>query len=181
MRYNNVAEAVAGTCMLLSTSSQIKTTQDSIIQAIAGTWTLLNTTTTRNGVLVENVYGISPVGILLYTVDGYMSATITSTHPQDRPAALSFPPRADQSDSDWATIAKRSISYAGPFVINDQVPTTETSGQIFHGPLTVANVPSWIGTKQVRNYTLYENGRLLFITSKREDGSEGQLWWTRST
>ncbi|KAI6358120.1 hypothetical protein MCOR25_007437 [Pyricularia grisea] len=158
MRYSNVAEAVAGTCMLLSSNS------------------------TRNGVLIkEDVYGIRPVGILIYTLDGFMSATITSTHPQDTPAALSFPPQADQSDHDWATVAKHSISYAGPFVINDQMPATETSGQVFHGPLTVANIPSWIGTKQARNYTLYENGRLLFITSRREDGSVGQLWWVRST
>ncbi|TLS24268.1 hypothetical protein PpBr36_09081 [Pyricularia pennisetigena] len=129
----------------------------------------------------EDVYGISPVGILIYTGDGFMSATITSTHPQDTPAALSFPPQADQSDHDWATVAKHSISYAGPFVINDQMSATETSGQVFHGPFTVANVPSSIGTKQARNYTLYENGRLLFITSKRGDGSVGQLWWVRST
>lgn len=108
-----------------------------------------------------------------------MTATITSTDPEDRPKGLTFPPEAGQSDADWANVARHMVAYAGPVTVGDAVPATNTSGQIFHGPLTVAHAPSWVGKMHLRNYTLYEEGRLLRIGSKRDGGNEGVLWWRR--
>lgn len=48
----------------------------------------------------DAVYGSAPVGILTYSKSGYMSATITSTDPEDRPANLTFPFRDGQTDAD---------------------------------------------------------------------------------
>ena len=76
-------------------------------------------------------------------------------------------------------VGKHTIGYAGPFSISDAIPATTTSGQIFHGPLTVANVPAWVGTRQIRNYTLWENGAYLNILSQRDGGYRGSLWWKR--
>ncbi|KAL8369501.1 hypothetical protein RB595_000023 [Gaeumannomyces hyphopodioides] len=153
---------------------------DNIMNVLAGTYMLLNTSTTQNGVSVpDEAYGSNPSGILVYTKSGFVTATITSTDPEDRPSGLTFPPQAGQSDADWATVARHLIAYAGPVTVSDAIPATNESGQIFHGPLTVAHVPSWVGQMHRRNYTLFEGGRLLKIGSKRDGGNEGTLWWRK--
>ncbi|CBX97586.1 hypothetical protein IAQ61_001204 [Plenodomus lingam] len=157
-----------------------------ILQALAGTYTLVNTSSTLNNVPVPDLaYGAAPVGLLTYTAAGYMSATITATEPELRPSHLIFPFRANDSDSDWALVGKHSIGYAGPLRISTDVPANETQGQVFHGPLTVANVPSWAGQSQRRNYTIVdrmEEGRrerYLRIGSERGNGNRGVLWWRK--
>ncbi|WYZ44961.1 hypothetical protein EsH8_VIII_000277 [Colletotrichum jinshuiense] len=151
-----------------------------IFAILAGTYTLLNTSATRDGVPIDDpTYGSAPVGILTYSKTGYMSATITSTDVEDRPANLTFPFEEGQSDADWALVGKHSIGYAGPFRISDEIPATATFGQVFHGPLTVANVPSMVGANHKRNYTIFEDGKLLRITSQRDGSNRGELWWRR--
>ena len=45
------------------------------------------------------------------------------------------------------------------------LPSDEHSGQILHGPLMVASLPSWIGTTQGRDYTAnYHKGKLVSLT-----------------
>ncbi|EXF77918.1 hypothetical protein CFIO01_04172 [Colletotrichum fioriniae PJ7] len=147
-----------------------------ILAILAGTYQLLNTSATRDGVAVpDRTYGSNPVGILSYSKSGFMSATITSTDPEDRPANLTFPFEDSQSDADWALVGKHSIGYAGPLRISDAFPANATFGQVIHGPLTVANVPSMAGGSQARNYTLYENGKILRISSQRDGGNRGEL------
>lgn len=109
-----------------------------------------------------------------------MSATITATEPALRPN-LTFPFQASDLESDWALVGKHSIGYAGPFRVNEALPANKTSGQVFHGPLTVANVPAWVGTEQRRNYTVVREGKdvLLRIGSERGGGYRGVLWWKR--
>ncbi|OHF02911.1 hypothetical protein CORC01_01669 [Colletotrichum orchidophilum] len=151
-----------------------------ILAILAGTYQLLNTSATRDGVTVpDRTYGSNPVGILSYSKSGFMSATITSTNPEDRPANLTFPFEDSQSDADWALVGKHSIGYAGPLRISDAIPANATFGQVLHGPLTVANVPSMAGGSQARNYTLYEDGKILRISTQRDGGNRGELWWKR--
>jgi hypothetical protein len=109
-----------------------------------------------------------------------MSATITATEPELRPN-LTFPFQPEDSDTDWALVGKHSIGYAGPLRLSDAIPANRTNGQVFHGPLTVANVPTWVGTSQRRNYTIYESGNetYLAIGSDRGGGYTGQLLWKR--
>ncbi|OAG07323.1 uncharacterized protein CC84DRAFT_1062805, partial [Paraphaeosphaeria sporulosa] len=152
-----------------------------IINALAGTYTLVNTSSTLNNVPIPDLaYGEAPVGILTYSKTGYMSATITATEPAFRPN-LTFPYQDSDLDSDWALVGKHSIGYAGPFRVNEALPANKTHGQVFHGPLVVANVPTWTGTEQKRNYTVVREGGETFlkIGSERGGGYRGVLWWRR--
>lgn len=113
-----------------------------------------------------------------------MSATITATEPELRPN-LTFPFQENDKDSDWALVGKHGIGYAGPLQISKDIPASLTEGQVFHGPLTVANVPTWVGQEQRRNYTIIEReeeGKMekyLKIGSERGGGYRGTLWWKR--
>ncbi|EMD86864.1 hypothetical protein COCC4DRAFT_24625 [Bipolaris maydis ATCC 48331] len=156
-----------------------------ILKALAGTYTLLNTSSTLNDEPIPDAtYGAAPVGNLIYTASGFMSATITATEKEFRPL-VSFPFLANESDADWALVGKHSIGYSGPFRINTALPATETEGQVFHGPLTVANVPTMVGQEHRRNYTIVEReeeGKMvkyLKIGSERGGGFRGVLWWRR--
>jgi hypothetical protein len=108
-----------------------------------------------------------------------MSATITATEPSFRPPQLTFPFSPNDTDADWALVGKHSIGYAGPLRLSDAIPANETHGQVFHGPLQVANVPSWVGQSHRRNYTITEEGGETFLTigSERGGGFTGVLVW----
>jgi hypothetical protein len=51
--------------------------------------------------------------------------------------------------------------------------------------LTVANVPTWVGQNQRRNYTIFEveeegeTVKYLRIGSERGGGYRGLLWWKK--
>ncbi|KAL2073307.1 hypothetical protein VTL71DRAFT_10631 [Oculimacula yallundae] len=151
-----------------------------ILAILAGTYSLMNTSAWLDEVPVPDaVYGSNPVGILTYSKSGYMSATLTSTDLEDRPESLTFPFRDGQTDEDWAKVGRHSIGYAGPLQISTAIPATSTHGQVIHGPLIVANVPSMAGASHVRNYTLFEDGKILLIASQRDARNRGELWWRR--
>ncbi|KFA69774.1 hypothetical protein S40285_10362 [Stachybotrys chlorohalonatus IBT 40285] len=153
-----------------------------IFAVLAGTYTLLNTTSFFNGQPIPDAaYGEAPVGIITYSRSGYMSATIAATEAELRPQNLTFPFTEDQSDADWALVGKHTIGYAGPYRVSDAIPATAESGQIFHGPLVVANVPRWVGSSQTRNYTITRQGNetYLQILSRRDGGYTGELFWRR--
>ena len=113
-----------------------------------------------------------------------MSATLTATEPEFRPN-VTFPYLESQTDEEWATVGRHSIGYAGPLRLNTALPYTKTQGQVFHGPLMVANVPTMVGQEQRRNYTVVdvkEQGkkvRYLRIGSERGGGYRGELWWKK--
>lgn len=129
----------------------------------------------------DRAYGKAPVGIITYSTSGYMSATITATESELRPENLTFPYNENDPDSEWALVGKHSIGYAGPYSVSDAIPADTKHGQLLHGPLTVANVPSWAGTEQRRNYTVIEEGGEVFlrIDSRRDGGNAGVLWWKK--
>lgn len=114
-----------------------------------------------------------------------MSATCASTDPDLLPLDLNvtYPIQEGQSDEDWARAGRHTLSYAGPWSFGEAVPgvpATEVEGQIIHGPLTAANIPSWIGVEKTRNYTILNSDEgtfLRFLVQK--DGAESQLWWKR--
>lgn len=156
-----------------------------ILKSLAGSYSLVNTSSTLNNVPIPDAtYGEHPVGMLLYTATGFMSATLTATEKEFRPP-VPFPYSANDTDADWALVGKHSIGYAGPFRINTALPATATEGQLFHGPLTVANVPTMVGQEHRRNYTVVqqeEEGKMvtyLKIGSERGGGYRGVLWWKR--
>jgi hypothetical protein len=173
-------------------------TEHEILKALAGTYRLVNTTrcvysqyptstilnviiSALNGKPIpDEAYGKAPVGLLIYTAEGWMSATITATEPEFRPN-LTFPYQPNDTDADWAAVGRHSIGYAGPLRLSNAIPANETNGQVFHGPLVVANVPTWVGQNQRRNYTVVELGgeSYLKIGSERGGGYTGTLWWQK--
>lgn len=72
------------------------------------------------------------------------------------------------------------MGYAGPVSVSDLIPATNITGQLIHGPLEIATPPSWIGTSQLRNYTVYDqdDGVFLKIESPRPTGI-AVLWWQK--
>ena len=118
---------------------------------------------------------------MIYGPAGYMSTTGASTDPTLLPDDLSvtYPFQEGQTDADWARTGKHTLSYAGPYVVTttEQDGEKET-GQVVHGPLTVAHVPAMKGTLQERNYTVVRTpeGKFLEILQKN-GGVRGQLWW----
>ncbi|KAH7086278.1 Lipocalin-like domain-containing protein [Paraphoma chrysanthemicola] len=163
------------------TGTPSNSTEQDIIKALAGTYSLINTTSALNGVPIpDEAYGTAPIGILLYTAAGWMSATITATEPEFRPN-VTFPFRPNETDAEWAAVGRHSIGYAGPFRVNTELPANKTNGQLFHGPLYVANVPTLVGQNHRRNYTVVEEGgeTYLRIGSERGGGFTGTLWWKK--
>ncbi|KAL5120439.1 hypothetical protein ACEQ8H_001729 [Pleosporales sp. CAS-2024a] len=119
MRLNDILAKLIVACTTLASALPTTTTTDitkraatqhDILKALAGTYTLINTTSAHNGIPIPDAsYGSAPVGLLVYTSTGWMSATITATEPASRPN-LTFPFRATDSDADWAAIGKHSLA-----------------------------------------------------------------------
>jgi hypothetical protein len=83
-----------------------------------------------------------------------MSANIMSTDPSHRPKKLSWPANTTEVLQNWAIVGKTGLHYAGPVAALEG--SNERNGSLIHGPLTVSSLPSWDGTPQARNYTLFE-------------------------
>ncbi|ORY58698.1 Lipocalin-like domain-containing protein [Pseudomassariella vexata] len=148
-----------------------------ILDTIVGIWQLVNTTNFEsNGTSINTE---PQAGILTYHKYGYMSANTMSTVPEFRPEGLTWPPQDNQTDLDWATVARHTLGYSGPFSINQ---STANTGFITHGPLYVADIPSWVGTEQLRPYTLTkgkEETILRFTLINDENGRESNLYWKK--
>lgn len=110
------------------------------------------------------MWGTGAIGLITYTADGYMAATLATSDPDLLPKNVTSPPQTGQTDQDWALVGRHTLSYAGHWSINETFPSDKNSGQILHGPLTVANIPSWIGVIQRRNYVIiYNSGKIDFL------------------
>lgn len=172
---------------------------DKIIRALAGSYSMVNTTrypsrslhltcsnsnifSWRNGIEDPNPMGLGAGGIITYTTWGYMSANMAAKDPAMRPTSISWAPKPNDSDADWALVGKHALSYAGPFRLNESVPATETEGQLLHGPIVVASVPLMEGVTFVRNYTVFKrDDDTYFRVSSRNAAGDfyAEIWWKR--
>ena len=121
-------------------------------------------------------------GIITYTTRGYVSVIMTSGNSTLRPPHLLWPPRANDSDTDWALIGRSIMSYTTQFHINKDLPASQIHGQVLHGPIDIANVPSLVGTMLVRNYTVEHrdgNEYLLLQTPRENATSRSDISWRR--
>ncbi|KAM7183209.1 Lipocalin-like domain containing protein [Rhypophila sp. PSN 637] len=143
----------------------MKVQHEDIIAALAGTYSLINNTVTRNGTIQPDGsgWGRNPSGLLTYTRWGYMSANMAATEPDWRPDSIEWPPKATDSDADWLLVGKHAMSYAGPFSLNASVPATKTQGQLLHGPMHVASVPSMVRDTQKRDYFVKEQDGVTYL------------------
>ncbi|KAK3314596.1 hypothetical protein B0H66DRAFT_641960 [Apodospora peruviana] len=159
---------------------------DHIIQAFAGSYALVNTTRytlNPNGTETFLSFENKTTGIITYTTRGIIS--VIMTNPTNRPEHLLWPPAANDSDADWALIGRSIMSYTTRFHIGKEMPATSPGirqGQILHGPIDVANVPSLVGTTLAREYTMSRRDGdeyLLLQALNPEATSRNDILWRR--
>jgi hypothetical protein len=116
----------------------------SIHERLIGCWRLVEYCETGDGGEVTHPLGEHPLGSILYTPDGYMSAQLAKPGPyadDQRPTAY-------------------LIAYSGPFEVDEQTSTVAHQVQ-------VSVIPSWLGTTQIRQVQFPEPGTLVLSTSER--------------
>ena len=125
---------------------------------LVGGWRLAGYEVTAGG-KTDHPLGDNPLGTILYTPDGYMSAQLAGPGPyedQDLPDAY-------------------YIAYSGPYDVD------EASHTVAHH-VDVSVIPSWLGTTQVRQVRFHGPGELaLSVSEPRSDGmtSTTTISWAR--
>ncbi len=109
-----------------------------------------------------------------------MAANMAATEPEWRPTNINWAPKDNDSDTDWAMVGKHAMSYAGHFSLNTSVPATEVKGQLLHGPIVAASVPTMVGKTQVRNYEVIERQEGVYLkVAVGSNGLDSEIWWIR--
>ncbi|MBJ7336867.1 lipocalin-like domain-containing protein [Mycolicibacterium sp.] len=137
---------------------------------ILGAWTLASYTAESDGDASEPL-GADPVGIIMYTPDGYMSAQLMR---RDRPAydrAIT----GGGTPAQMAGAASGYLCYSGPFALDE-------AADVVHHHVEVSLLPNWVGGVQVRQARM--NGDVLTlsaeVTSRRGVSSKHVLVWHRA-
>ncbi|CAN5584425.1 hypothetical protein BH11ACT6_BH11ACT6_12840 [soil metagenome] len=117
-------------------------------------------------------HGEDPLGLIMYTPDGYMSAQIETRNrpPYDRPAA------AGGTAEQRATAAAGYLAYSGPYFVD------EYTGNIRHH-VAISLLPNWIDSIQVRRSRLIGDQLVLSAEGRSPDSSGdvlSTLHWTRA-
>ncbi|KAL9110441.1 MAG: hypothetical protein Q9227_004985 [Pyrenula ochraceoflavens] len=117
--------------------------QSNLLPSIIGAWSLVSYSAPSIHDPANILFPLGPdaQGILLYTSDGYMSATLL--RPGQAPYASAEPGNASQSE--LAESTQRYLGYAGPFVL-------EHSGgrPLVKHMMHLVNFPNWQGNVQTR-------------------------------
>jgi hypothetical protein len=136
-------------------------------ERLAGAWELTDVVEeAADGSLARRPHGEQPIGFLLYTPDGHMSAQIMR---RDRDAIAS----ADWSDltpEQHAAEARGYFAYCGAYELD------ERAGTVTHIVLA-ALFPNWVGTRQARAVRF--DGDTLVLSSPSPELSGGRLVTTR--
>ena len=136
---------------------------------LLGAWHLQSYTSESDGD-VDEPLGPRPVGIIMYTADGYMSAQLMR---RDRPAYDRAVTDGGTSEQ-MSTAAGGYLCYSGPFTLD------EAAGVVSHH-VEVSLLPNWVGGTQVRHGRL-EDGALVLraeVTSRSGASTTHVLTWRR--
>ena len=133
-----------------------------IHERLVGCWRLVAYSVTADGGEggATHPLGDHPLGTILYTPDGYMSAQLTKPGPY-----------ADDQQPDAYAIA-----YSGPYEVNERASTVAHQVQ-------VSVIPSWLGTTQLRQVQFPYPDTLVLSASERSlrDGvlTTTTITWSR--
>jgi Lipocalin-like domain len=117
-----------------------------IRERLAGCWRLVRyDVTPADGGETERPLGDHPLGTILYTPDGYMSAQLARPGPYD----------SGDQEPDACYIA-----YSGPYDVDEQASTVAHQVQ-------VSAIPSWLGTTQIRHVQFREPDTLVLSASEQ--------------
>jgi hypothetical protein len=143
----------------------------SIINAdLMGAWSLESYSDTTEGKEAVFPFGPKPIGLLIYTPDGYMSAQLMSP---DR-SLLDVGDWNGQTQSDFHESARHFIAYSGEYQFDELTAT------VSHMP-NVSFAPDLIG-KQLKREVKLDGDRLTLtvVTSRVEGNSvKSSLCWLR--
>jgi hypothetical protein len=142
-------------------------TNESLRSAVLGAWELVSYTIEDNpGGDTTYPLGPNPVGLILYTEDGYMSAQLM------RPDRVETNPSIGTVESPFAT---GYLAYSGPFHVD------EATGALYH-QVTVSLFPKWLGSTQLRCSHLDGDVLILSGTGTSANGvaSTHTLHWKRA-
>jgi hypothetical protein len=103
-------------------------------------------------------------GRITYDPAGQMSAHLMNS--VDRPT------QTPATDGDRAAAYRRYLGYYGPFTVD------EGKGVVIHHVRGSSN-PGWVGTDQVRYYSLGADGNTLTLSLKNGDRVTQSLYWER--
>ena len=144
---------VAATVQEGSTSMSVPGIRDQLV----GGWRLVSYTETPHGGEASHPLGDNPLGTILYTPDGYMSAQLASPEPyQDEQAPDAY-----------------YIAYSGPYDVDEQARTVTHHVQ-------VSVIPGWRGTTQIRQVQFAEPGTLvLSAEGSPREGEMTTITWSR--
>lgn len=150
-------------------------------ELFVGAFKLLSIVRTKDGVTIADItYGEHPAGVISYTPSGFMSAVLTASDPELRPQELTLPAREDQTAEHWAEVGKHTLGYAGPFYFNNSETSEDgMKGEVVHGPLLTATLPSWVGSLQRRKFVFSEDSKYLTLIGHLGNGVVDNLTWER--
>jgi hypothetical protein len=115
-----------------------------IRERLVGCWRLVGfSVTAAEGGETDRPLGDNPLGTILYTPDGYMSAQLVRPGPYE----------GDQEPDAYY------IAYSGPYDVDEQARTVAHQVQ-------VSVIPSWLGTTQIRRVQFREPGTLVLSASE---------------
>jgi Lipocalin-like domain len=131
---------------------------------ILGAWEL-HSYTARDTAddMVTHPFGENPVGLLLYTPDGFMSAQLMrSGRPHfDRP-------RTDGGTSEQTVAAAQGyLAYSGRFIVDEDTDTV-------HHEIMVSLLPNWVNQTQLRAAGLADG----YLTLRADTTSRGGVTTT---
>jgi hypothetical protein len=131
--------------------------EPSIRERLVGCWRLVEyRVTTAEGGEADHPLGTHPLGIILYTPDGYMSAQLARPGPYED----------DQKPDAY------EIAYSGPYDVDEQTRTVAHHVQ-------VSVIPRWLGTTQIRQVQFHEPDTL--VLSALEQSSRDGVTTTTTT
>ena len=128
-----------------------------IRQRLIGCWRLVSYSETADGGEASHPLGDDPLGTILYTPDGYMSAQLA------KPGLYEA---SEQPDA-------YAIAYSGPYAVDEQART------VIH-QVQVSLIPSWLGTTQTRQVQFPQPGTLMLSAEgSPRDGRTTTITWSR--
>ena len=148
-------------------STSLLSIEKKISESIIGAWACHQWTVRYQDGRVTQPFGLRPKGFILYTADGFMTATIMTA---GRKRFRTKNPR-DASEAERAKAFDGYFSYAGRWRMS--------RGRIAH-EVTVALNPGLVGTRQWREARLEGARLILTAVEKTANGSRRhEIEWRR--
>jgi hypothetical protein len=141
---------------------------DSLREQLVGAWKLVSFVERDVETGIENrPWGERPLGLILYTPDGYVSAQLQG--PNRTPFATEHPLRG--TPEEYAGAGSSYIAYSGRYFVEEDTKSLSHE-------MEVSLFPNWFGQRQMRLVQL--NGEHLNLIANKINGVTATLTWRRA-